>query len=308
MVFHQLFQARNIYYIFYIHICETQRVPKQQWKLHGISTLRANVNNLHNRKATPQFAVVNRGFFRLWYSFPHRPRMIDTTFGYVTDPVIFSKLRRNHRERTQHVQCGHKKKARIINNHEFNDNLGAETDNSRNNSGNLYTAKPRHPDPPLVRKTQSRRPKRPYLSAYFPIYLSFSSISLKYVCVCMCMYVYVCVCICMCMYVYVCVCMCMYVYVCVCMCMYVYVCVCMCMYVYVCMYACMHEWMNEWMNEWTAVFTTKNTCNGNTIRIFLSERVTVSEACGLQSQRKDFSWGRVYLLCWMQTVANCSYI
>ena len=52
---------------------------------------------------------------------------------------------------------------------------------------------------------------------------------LRYVCVCMCMYV--CACVCMCVHVYVCVCMCMYV----CVCVHVCVCVCMCVHVCVCM-------------------------------------------------------------------------
>ena len=38
-------------------------------------------DHLHNRKATPQFAVIDCAFILLWYSYPHRPRVIDTSFG-----------------------------------------------------------------------------------------------------------------------------------------------------------------------------------------------------------------------------------
>ena len=79
--FHQIIQSRNIYTIFYIRICETlwniksaQRAMETSWNIYVQAS---NVDNrkLHNRKATPQFAVINCAFILLWYSFPHRPRM-----------------------------------------------------------------------------------------------------------------------------------------------------------------------------------------------------------------------------------------
>ena len=79
--FHQIIQSRNIYTICYIRICETlwniksaQRAMETAWNIYVQAS---NVDNrkLHNRKATPQFAVINCAFILLWYSFPHTPRM-----------------------------------------------------------------------------------------------------------------------------------------------------------------------------------------------------------------------------------------
>ena len=43
-------------------------------------------HNLHNGKATLQFAVIDCACILLWYSFPHRPRMVDNTF-WVGDTI-----------------------------------------------------------------------------------------------------------------------------------------------------------------------------------------------------------------------------
>ena len=53
---------------------------KSAWNIYE-QTSNVDNHNLHNRKATPQFAVIDCAFILLWHSFPHRPRRIDTTFG-----------------------------------------------------------------------------------------------------------------------------------------------------------------------------------------------------------------------------------
>jgi hypothetical protein len=56
-------------------------------------------HNLHNRKATPQFAMINCAFIVLWYSFPQRLRMIDTTFGKVLRLRSLTQSQQIHRIR-----------------------------------------------------------------------------------------------------------------------------------------------------------------------------------------------------------------
>ena len=53
---------------------------KSEWDIYKQISKVAN-HNLQNRKATPQFVLIKRAFNFVWYSFPHRPRMIATTFG-----------------------------------------------------------------------------------------------------------------------------------------------------------------------------------------------------------------------------------
>ena len=53
---------------------------KSAWNIYKQSSKVAN-HNLQNPKATPQFVMIQWSFNLVWYSIPHRPRMIDTTFG-----------------------------------------------------------------------------------------------------------------------------------------------------------------------------------------------------------------------------------
>ena len=67
----------------YIYVCvEHKKCPKSNEICMEIFQQTSNVDkhNLHSRKGTPQFAVMDCALFLLWYSVPRRPRMIDTTF------------------------------------------------------------------------------------------------------------------------------------------------------------------------------------------------------------------------------------
>ena len=62
------------------NIRSAQRAMKSAWNIYKQTSKVAN-HNLQKRKATPQFVMIKCVFNVVWYSFPHRPRMIDTTFG-----------------------------------------------------------------------------------------------------------------------------------------------------------------------------------------------------------------------------------
>ena len=62
------------------NIRSAQRAMKSAWNIYKQTSKVAN-HNLQNPKATPQFVMIKCAFNLVWYSFPHRPRMIDTTFG-----------------------------------------------------------------------------------------------------------------------------------------------------------------------------------------------------------------------------------
>ena len=62
------------------NIRSAQRAMKSAWNIYKQTSKVAN-HNLQNPKATPQFVMIKCAFNLVWYNFPHRPRMIDTTFG-----------------------------------------------------------------------------------------------------------------------------------------------------------------------------------------------------------------------------------
>ena len=67
-------------YTYMWNIRNAQRAMKSAWNIYKQTSKVAN-HNLQNRKATPQFVMIKCAFNLVWYSFPHRARMIHTTFG-----------------------------------------------------------------------------------------------------------------------------------------------------------------------------------------------------------------------------------
>ena len=52
-----------------------ERAMKSAWNIYE-QTSNVDIHNLHNRKATLQFAVIDCASILLWYIFPYLPRMI----------------------------------------------------------------------------------------------------------------------------------------------------------------------------------------------------------------------------------------